>query len=422
MLSIKNTPAEEIAKVCDARGLNVDVPHLREVYNERKRLQQELESIRAGSNIISESIKSASQAERETLIKKGAGLKHESKSLEEALIRVSDDFNQLSLSLPNDMAPDTPIGTEESNIQLEVFGTPRHFDFKARDHLEIGRDFGMDLEGGTRIAGSGFPLLKGPLAQLEGAILRYVYDKAIRSGFTPVSVPLLAKTSILKGIGFNPRRQDKGTEIFFTLDDLCLSGTAEIPLVGQFAGQIINTNELPIKLVAMTPCFRREGASGRRDAGLYRNRMFNKCELVVLTTEDKADQLLEQIRAFETEVFKSFDIHFRVLRIASGDLGAPAYKKYDLEGWMMGRGEHGEAGWGELTSASNCTDFQARRLQIKHKSGSNKAQFVYTLNGTGVTTRALICLLEQHQNLDGSVTIPPALRPYMDGREVLKKD
>jgi seryl-tRNA synthetase len=422
MLDPKSTPPEEIKRVCEARGLDLNVPHLLEVFAERNRIQKELEAIRANANTTAASIKSANEDERRLLIEKGTSLKQQAKSLEQAQSTVSEDLNQLVLSLPNDFAADTPIGAEQSNIQVDVFGAPREFDFKARDHLEIGRDLGMDLEGGTRVAGSGFPLLKGPLAQLEGAMLRYVYDKAIQAGFTPVSVPLLAKTSILQGIGFQPRRQDTGTEIFFTLDDLCISGTAEIPLVGQFAGQTVDTNQLPIKMVAMTPCFRREGASGRRDAGLYRNRMFHKCELVVLTTADKADETLEQIRTFETEVFKSFDIHFRILRIASGDLGAPAYKKYDVEGWMMGRGQNGEAAWGELTSASNCTDYQARRLQIKHKSGTDKAQYVYTLNGTGVTTRTLICLLEQHQNADGSITIPPALRPYMGGKEFLKKD
>ena len=170
----------------------------------------------------------------------------------------------------------------------------------------------------------------------------------------------------------------------------------------------------------MTPCFRREGASGRRDAGLYRNKMFHKVELVSITTPEESVSALQTIHDFEVDLFKKLGIHFRVIRICAGDLGAPAFKKYDVEGWMMGRGENDAWGWGELTSCSNCTEYQARRLKIRHKSGSGtKPAFVHTVNGTGITTRALIPLLEQNQREDGSIVVPEALRPYLNGDEVL---
>lgn len=425
MLDIKRTSPEEIQRLCEDRGVNVDVPALMSAYSERLRLQRQVDDLRAASNEVSSNIGSATPEERTELIVQAAALKKQLREVQEVFGKRTAEFEELFGALPNLLASDTPIGHhEKDNVELEVHGKEPSFDFRAKNHIEIGNDLGLDFEAGTRIAGSGFPLLRGPLAQLEGAILRYTYDQAIQSGYVPVSVPLLARPEIMKGLGFNPRRSDNGTEIFFTAhDDLCLSGTAEIPLVGQFTGEILRTDSLPLKFVALTPCFRREGAHGRRDAGLYRNKMFHKVELVVLTTEDRSDATHEEIRAFETGIFKDLGIHFRVVRICSGDLGAPAFKKYDIEGWMMGRtGEKEDWGWGELTSCSNCTDYQARRLFIRHREGSQKPTFVHTLNGTGITTRALIPILEQHQNSDGSVTIPPVLRPYMGGREVLRKE
>lgn len=240
-------------------------------------------------------------------------------------------------------------------------------------------------------------------------------------GFVPVSVPLLARPDIFQGLGFNPRRNDEGSEIFsLASDDLYMAGTAEIALVGQFSGEILDSKTLPVNLVAMTPCFRREGASGRRDAGLYRNKMFHKVELVSVTTAEDSAAALQTILDFELDIFKQLGIYFRVIRICAGDLGAPAFKKYDVEGWMLGRGNDDAWGWGELTSCSNCTEYQSRRLKIRHKSGSDKPVFTHTVNGTGITTRALIPLLEQNQQHDGSIVIPEVLRPYLNGDEVLR--
>jgi seryl-tRNA synthetase len=366
-------------------------------------------------------MRKASADERPGLIEEGKLLKKEIGVLEHLLSQIQVDFQGLLMTVPNTYDEDTPMGhTDEENVELHQFGRVPEFDFEAKDHMTLGNKHGMDFEAATRVAGAGFPLMRGNMARLEMAVLRFTQDLAMSKGFTPVSVPLLARPEILSGLGFNPRREDEGSEIFsLASDDLFMAGTAEIALVGQFADEIISTTDLPINMVSMTPCFRREGASGRRDAGLYRNKMFHKVELVSITTPEESVAALQTIYEFELDVFKQLGIHFRVIRICAGDLGAPAFKKYDVEGWMMGRGKDDAWGWGELTSCSNCTDYQARRLKIRHKSGKDKPAFVHTVNGTGITTRALIPLLEQNQREDGSIAIPEVLRPYLNGDEFL---
>jgi len=417
----KNT--QQVQEICKQRGLNVDINQLMALDQQRRKLTAETETVRAKSNQVAGSMKKATPEERPGLIAQGGQLKKEVAILNGLLEQVNSDFNALMSTVPNTYDDDTPFGhTDEDNVELEQFGQLPSFGFEPKDHIELGNSMGMDFEAATRVAGAGFPLLKGNMARLETAVLRFVQDQAAGSGFTPVSVPLLARPEILSGLGFNPRRDDDGSEIFsLASDDLYMAGTAEIALVGQFANEILATEDLPINLVALTPCFRREGASGRRDAGLYRNKMFHKVELVSITTPEESVAALETIHQFEVNIFKQLGIHFRVIRICAGDLGAPAYKKYDLEGWMLGRGGDDNAwGWGELTSCSNCTEYQARRLKIRHKSGKEKPAFVHTINGTGVTTRALIPLLEQNQREDGSVVVPEVLRPYLNGDEVLK--
>ena len=419
---IRNKP-DTIQAICNERGLKVDIDSLLRIDGERLDLLSKIEALRRESNELVSLIKSADSNSRGKLIEKGAYLKAQIQDLNSLHIKVDAAYTVKLMTVPNLYADDTPTGkNEDNNIEIEVFNQHRGFKVGDKDHISIGNLIGMNFEAGTRIAGSGFPLMSGPMAQLEDGILRYAYDRAVADGFIPVNVPLLAKHDIIEGLGFNPRRSDEGSEIFSTTrDDLCLIGTAEIPLVGQYAGVTFEWSQLPIKLVSRTPCFRREGSYGRRDAGLYRNKMFNKVELVVITDEENAASLFEDIRTFEIKLFKDLGIHCRTVRICAGDLGAPAFKKYDLEAWMMGRGEGGDLpGWGELTSCSNCTDYQSRRLNIRYKKSGEKSKFVYTLNGTGITTRAMIPVLEQYQNSDSSITIPEVLRPYLGGLHVLR--
>jgi seryl-tRNA synthetase len=414
--------AKEVQEICKQRGLTVDVSQLLALDQQRRKLTLALESVRAKSNLMAGQVKKATPEDRMSLIEEGKLLKKESAILDGLMNQIQGDFDALIMTIPNTYDEDTPFGhTDEENVELEQFGALPEFDFEPKDHIALGNALGMDFDAATRVAGAGFPLLKGAMSRLETAVLRFTQDQAYLLGFTPVSVPLLARPSIFQGLGFNPRRDDDGSEIFsLASDDLYLAGTAEIALVGQFANEILDTKELPINLVAMTPCFRREGASGRRDAGLYRNKMFHKVELVSITTPEDSATALQTILDFELNIFKQLGIHFRVIRICAGDLGAPAFRKYDVEGWMLGRGKDDAWGWGELTSCSNCTEYQARRLKIRHKSGGTKPAFVHTVNGTGITTRALIPLLEQNQNADGSINVPEVLRPYLNGDEVLK--
>jgi seryl-tRNA synthetase len=414
--------AKEVADICKQRGMDVDVNQLLALDRQRRKLTVELENVRAKSNQVASGMKKADPADRPGLIEEGKLLKKESAILDHLLAQVQVDFQALLMTVPNTYDEDTPFGhTDEENVELHQFGTAPEFDFEPKDHIVLGNKLGMNFDAGTRVAGAGFPLLRGAMARLETAVLRFTQDQAAAIGYGPVSVPLLARPDILSGLGFNPRRNDEGSEIFsLASDDLYMSGTAEIALVGQFAGEILNTAELPIHMSAMTPCFRREGASGRRDAGLYRNKMFHKVELVSIIKPEDSAAALQNIYEFEMNLFKQLGIYFRVIRICAGDLGAPAFKKYDVEGWMLGRGAQDAWGWGELTSCSNCTEYQARRLKIRHKSGKDKPAFVHTVNGTGITTRALIPLLEQNQRADGSITIPEVLRPYLNGDEVLK--
>ena len=354
----------------------------------------------------------------------GKEMKQKVQDAEDALRTARAELDALMLKLPNFMADDTPQGADDnSNVEIARFGEEPKFSFTPKDHVEIGKRLGLDFEAGAAVAGAGFTIMRGKMAQYERAVMQFVVDEAAKIGFEYMNVPVLARTSVLRGIGFNPRRDDAATEIFnLADDDLCLTGTAEITLVGHLAGQSINTTDLPIKLIAQTPCFRREGgASGRRDKGLYRQKTFTKAELVAFATPEQADGILEQIRGFEENIFKQLGLCFRIVRICAGDLGAPAYKKYDVEALMYGRSEEGKWGWGELTSCSNCTDFQSRRLEIFYKNPTDKGRgdLVYTLNGTGVTTRVMIPLLEQFQQADGTVRIPEVLRPYMKGASVL---
>lgn len=409
---------EKAIEICKNRGVNIDISSLVGLNIQRKQYQAQLDTLNAQSNALAKNIQVLPAEEKRIIIEKGTQLKKERAQLESEYSVIKAEYEQLLSQVPNNYAEDTPLAlSDEGNVEIEVFGRPPQLSFEAKNHMELGQQFGLEPEAAVRVAGSGFPLMRGAMAALENAVLRFTFDNAVAQNFIPCSVPLLIKPDVLTGLGFNPRRDDNGTEIFsLEHDNLSLAGTAEMSLVGQYSGEILSSDRLPVKHVALTPCFRREGSYGRRDAGLYRNKMFNKVELVALTLPEKAEEMLQTILQFEKSIFAALDMHFRIIRICSGDLGAPAFKKYDVEGWMRGRGGNSEEwGWGELTSCSNCTDYQTRRLKIRHSNGQDKPQTLHSLNGTGITTRALICILEQNQTEDGDVVIPSVLQPYLFG-------
>ena len=293
------------------------------------------------------------------------------------------------------------------------------FDFKPLDHLELGEKHDLfDFEAGARVAGAGFYFLRNAAVRLDLALQQFAVSFLSERGFTPVSTPDLALTSVLQGTGFNPRGPE--TQIYSIENtELNLVATAEIPLGGMMSGQTLDLEKLPIRLCGLSHCFRTEaGAAGRASKGLYRVHQFSKVEMFAFSSPDQSDALHEEMRSLECEIFDQLEVPYRVIDTASGDLGGPAYRKYDLEAWMPGRGEAGE--WGEVTSTSNCTDYQARRLNVRFKrAGQKGTEFVHTLNGAAVATgRAMIAIIENHQRGDGSIAIPKVLQPWV-GSDVI---
>jgi seryl-tRNA synthetase len=316
--------------------------------------------------------------------------------------------------------PDAPVGSgDDANVELRIVGTPRTFSFKPKDHLEIGRALDLiDFETGGKVSGSGFYFLKNDAVMLDLALQQFAMQKLARAGFTPVITPDLARIQILEGIGFNPRGNE--TQVYSVENtDLCLVGTAEITLGGMLADTVLEEKDLPRRFVGLSHCFRTEaGASGRASKGLYRVHQFTKVEMFAFTTPEQSGPLHLELLNLEEEIFQELGIPYRVIDTCTADLGGPAYRKFDLEAWMPGFFDGG--GFGEVTSTSDCGDYQARRLNIRYKSeGQKGTRFVHTLNGTAVAlSRAIIAILENYQREDGLVDVPAVLVPIM-GKTVM---
>jgi len=359
-------------------------------------------------------------AEREAHNAQGRRLKERVGELEAELRTARATLDQVTGVLPNFLHPSVPEGGEEDFVTLSTWGEPTRFDFEPRDHLQLGEALDLfDFDGGAKVAGAKFYYLKNDAVLLELGLQRFALDRAIKRGFQPVITPDLARPAILEGTGFNPRGDE--TQVYsITGHDLCLVGTAEITLGGLQADELLDEANLPIKHVGLSHCFRTEaGAAGRESKGLYRVHQFTKVEMFVTCRPEDSDAIHDEMREIEEEIFRDLEIPYRVIDVASGDLGSPAYRKFDIEAWMPGRGSSGD--YGEVTSTSNCTDYQARRLKARFKrSDSKKNELVHTLNGTAIAVaRTLIPLLENHQQQDGSVRVPAALQPYV-GKDVLE--
>jgi len=314
--------------------------------------------------------------------------------------------------------PSAPIAEGEAgNRQLRTWGKPTAFSFAARDHVQIGQALDLvDFETGARVAGQKFYYLKNQAVWLELALIRYALDILAKEGFTVMATPDIAREEIIAAHGFNPRGPESN---IYGLEgtDMCLVATAEFPLGGYHAGKVLAVDQLPLCYAGLSHCFRREaGAAGQFSKGLYRVHQFTKVEMFVYCHPDKSDAMLERLAGIEERIYQGLEIPYRIVDTCTGDLGAPAYRKYDFEAWMPGRGESGE--WGEITSASNCTDYQARRLGVRFKEGG-KNLFVHTLNGTAVAiSRTLIALLENKQQADHSIRLPSALSAYTGFSEI----
>jgi len=402
---------------CVNRGVKVDVDRFAQLEEQRKARQIEVEDLNRKANEVSKSIgKAKDPAEREARKEEGRLLREKTQAAQAELDQIAAEVESIHRQIPNLSHPDAPIGVDDkSNLELFRGKTPLPtFDFQPLDHVQLAEKLDLvDFEAGARVAGHGFYFLKNEAVLLELALQRYAVETLMREGFTPVATPDLARNEVLTGIGFNPRGPE--TQIYSVENsDLSLVATAEITLGGMLAGETIDAEALPIKFAGISHCFRTEaGAHGRATRGLYRVHQFTKIEMFAFTLPEQSDAMLDQLRGLECRLFDGLGIPYRVVDTATGDLGGPAYRKFDLEAWMPGRHE-----FGEVTSTSNCTDYQARRLNIRYRvKGEKGTRFVHTLNGTAIAiSRALIAIFENYQQADGSVVIPEVLRPLV-GKE-----
>jgi len=413
---------EAVKTNCQNRNVSVDVDKFVSLESERKQRLQESEEYNRLSNEKSKLIGRAKDNEERESLKEEARLLREKKAeAQTAHDELDEQIREIQLLVPNMAHPDAPIGEDDkSNLELS-FGkhSPGQFDFPVLDHVELGQKWDwIDFEGGARTTGAGFYFLKNEMVLLDLALQQWAINQLVAKGFTPAMTPDLAQDSILEGIGFMPRGPE--TQVYSVEGTgLSLIGTAEITLGGLYSGQILSDEDLPIKLCGLSHCYRTEaGAAGRASRGLYRVHQFTKVEMFAFCLPDQSDQLHDELRDIECELFDALEIPYRVVDTSTGDLGGPAYRKFDLEAWMPGRGEAGE--WGEVTSTSNCTDYQARRLNVRYKkSGEKGTHFVHTLNGTAIAlSRALIAVIENHQNADGSVNVPAVLQAAI-GKKVI---
>ena len=357
---------------------------------------------------------------RQKLIEDGKSIKEEIASAEAELSNAEAELDIEGRKIPNMAHPDAPVGAlDTENLEVKRSGEPKSFTFTPKDHVELGQSLDLiDFDAATKVSGSKFYYLKNEAVFLEQALVMYALNTLRKHGFTPFITPDVAREEILQGIGFNPRGNESN---IYSLEGegSCLVATAEITLGGYHSDEILSKESLPRYYCGLSHCFRREaGAAGQFSKGLYRVHQFTKLEMFVYCLPEQSDAIHEKLRLIEEEIFEGLGLPFRVVDTCTGDLGSPAYRKWDLEAWMPGRNG---GDWGEVTSTSNCTDYQSRRLNVRYKDDDGKNKFVHMLNGTAVAvSRALVAILENYQNEDGSITVPEVLVPYC-GFSVIKR-
>jgi seryl-tRNA synthetase len=394
------------------REAEVDLDQILAEDEKRRTIQGELDELRRQRNELARNMKGRAPTEEERT--QGRELKEREPKLEADLKAASEALEAQLLELPNLTRPDVPAGVgEDAYIEVRRWGEPRQFDFEPKDHVALGDLHGLfDFEAGAKVTGQKFYFLRNEAVLLELGLVRYALDRVAAHGFTLFQTPDLARREVCAGAGFNPRGPER--QIYTIEDqDLALVGTAEITLGGLHRDEVLDADSLPRLYCGVSHCFRTEaGAAGRAGKGLYRVHQFTKVEMFAFTHPDESDAMHERMLGIEEEIFQGLEIPYRVMKLCAGDLGAPSARTYDIEAWMPGREEGG--GYGEVTSTSNCTDFQARRLNIRFRDpDTGRPRFLHMLNGTAVAlSRTPIALLENHQQADGSIRIPEALRPY----------
>ncbi len=383
----------------------------------RRQAIADFEAKRAEQKSLSKQIPQAQGEEKQSLLGRTKQLSADVKAAEAAQAEAEEAWQAAILAIPNIAHDDAPAGGEDDYVVLETVGTPRDFaaeGFEPRDHVELGRMLGaIDIERGAKVSGSRFYFLTGVGAQLELALVNLAMDQARNAGFTQVIAPSLVRPRAMEGTGYLGQADDvyriEGEELY-------LVGTSEVPMAAYHSDEILDASSLPLRYAAFSPCFRKEaGSHGKDTRGIIRVHWFDKVEMFVYTTVEESDAEHQRLLAWEREFLDKLELSYRVIDTAAGDLGLSAVRKFDCEAWIPTQGRYRE-----LTSTSNCTEFQARRLDIRGRFPEGTRP-VATLNGTlCASTRTIVAILETHQNADGSVTVPLALRPYMGGLEVLK--
>ncbi|MCW2814828.1 MAG: serS [Nocardioides sp.] len=379
------------------------------------------EAKRAEQKQLGAQIPKATGDEKQALLAQTKTLSAEVKEAEAARLAAEEAWDEAIRSIPNPAADEAPAGGEDDYVVLETRGTKPEFDFEARDHVELGRMLGaIDLERGAKVSGSRFYFFTGVGARLHRALVNLALDTAAANGFTEVVAPALVKSRAMEGTGFLGQAADDVYRI--EGQDLYLVGTSEVPMAAFHSDEILEASSLPLRYAAFSSCFRKEaGSHGKDTRGIFRVHWFDKVEMFVYTTLDEAEAEHQRLLAWEKEFMDKLELHYRVIDVAAGDLGTSAQRKFDCEAWIASQDR-----FRELTSTSNCTDFQARRLDIRGRHTApgvegGQTEHLATLNGTLCSTnRPIIALLETHQQADGSVRVPKALQPYLGGLEVLK--
>jgi len=403
---------EAFARAARDKRIEVDIDAVLETDGRLLAAQRELQEIRTAQNTAGKRIAKLDGAEKQAAIEEISRLKVRAKELNDAVAELKPAFEQLMLRVPQPADPDVPVGADDTeNVELRRVGDVRHFDFQIKDHLELGRALDIiDIERGAKLAGTRNYVLKGAGAMLHYAVLRLAADRMTAKGYALMNVPVLVNDSVMEGTGYFPVGRDEAYLV--ERDGMSLVGTAEVPLTGLHADEILDEASLPRKYVALTTCFRREaGAAGKDTRGLYRVHFFDKVEQVIVGPNDPeaSKRFHAEILANAEDVLKAIGLPYRVVNVCTGDLGQGQVQKFDIETWMPSRGAYGET-----HSASRFHEFQARRLNIRYRDAGGTVRYCHTLNNTVIASpRTLIPLLELNQNADGTVAVPEALRPYM---------
>ena len=408
--------AERVQKDALNKGYkNADAQAVISLDDERKALTTKIDELRTRRNQIAASMKNSGGKPSDEQIAEGKKIKEELAELEKTYRELDEKLTAALKGIPNILQPDVPIGEEGEDDLVKTWGEELFESRKgAEDHLDFANKKGwVDFERGSKVAGTKFYFLKGDLALLENAIYQFALNKLIAKGFNFMTVPHMVNSEVATGTGFAPRSSEQSDEYFIEGEDLSLIATAEMSLTGFHAGEILNEKDLPIFYAGYSPCYRKEaGTYGKHTRGLFRVHQFNKLEMYAYTLPEQSAETHEKILAIEEEIYQELGIPYRVINIASGDLGAPASKKYDIEYWSPVDGSYRE-----ITSCSNCTDYQARNLNIRVRRENGELQVVHTLNGTAVSlARCLVAAIENFQDGEDLV-LPKVLRPYMNNRE-----